>query len=157
MNHYEAQGSRSSGSDRAKFDIDLQYGQAGENWLTWLGTDQAKVEVKTERDTWATTGNAVFEYECRGRKSGIAVTTADFWVHVFRLGDVPAMAIVLPTEDLKDYLRAVHANPAAYGCRLVSGGDDSAAKVILVPIPNLWQIACRTLPFATRGQTTSGT
>jgi len=154
MNHYEAQGSRSSGSDRAKFDIDLQYGQAGENWLTWLGTDQAKVEVKTERDTWATTGNAVFEYECRGRKSGIAVTTADFWVHVFRLGDVPTMAIVLPTEDLKDYLRAVHANPDAYGCRLVSGGDDNAAKVILVPIPNLWQIACRTLPFATRGPST---
>ena len=49
-------------SDRAKFDLDLQYGQAGEKWLAWLGTDQAKVEVKTERDTWATTGNAVFEF-----------------------------------------------------------------------------------------------
>ena len=35
-------------NDRAKFDLDLQYGQQGERWLTWLGTDQAKVEVKTE-------------------------------------------------------------------------------------------------------------
>ena len=153
MNHYEAQGSRSSGSDRAKFDLDLQYGQAGENWLTWLGTDQAKVEVKTERDTWATTGNAVFEYESRGHKSGIAVTTSDFWVHIFRLGDVPTMAIVLPTQDLKDYLKAVYPNPAAYGCALSLGGDNYSSKVILVPIPNLWKIACRTLPFATRGQT----
>ena len=34
-----------------KFDADLQFGQQGERWLMWLGTDQAKVEVKTERDT----------------------------------------------------------------------------------------------------------
>ena len=134
----------------SKFDIDLQYGQAGEKWLTWLGTDQAKVEVKTERDTWATTGNAVFEFRCRGKASGIAVTTSDFWVHIFKLGDHTAMAFILPTQDLRDYLRAVYPNPEAYGCRKVSGGDDDAAEVILVPIPALWEIACRTLPFVTQ-------
>jgi hypothetical protein len=137
-------------NERSKFDLDLQYGQAGENWLRWLGTDQAKVEVKTERDIWATTGNAVFEYESRGNKSGIAVTMSDYWVHIFKLGDVTTMALVLPTEDLKDYLRAAHANPAAYGCALALGGDNYTSKVILVPITNLWQIACRTLPFATK-------
>lgn len=138
--------------ERSKFDLDLQYGQAGENWLRWLGTDQAKVEVKTERDAWATTGNAVFEYECRGKASGIAVTTSDYWVHIFKLGDVTTMALVLPTNDLKEYLRAAYARPEAYGCRITSGGDDNAAKVILVPIPALWQIACRTLPFATKAK-----
>jgi hypothetical protein len=136
--------------ERSKFDIDLQYGQAGEKWLTWLGTDQAKVEVKTERDTWATTGNAVFEFRCRGHKSGIAVTSSDYWVHIFKLGEVTTMALVLPTEDLKDYLRAVYERPEAYGCRITAGGDDNASEVILVPIANLWQITCRTLPFATR-------
>lgn len=136
--------------ERSKFDLDLQYGQAGENWLRWLGTDQAKVEVKTERDTWATTGNAVFEFKCRGKASGIAVTTSDYWVHIFKLGEVTTMALVLPTDDLKDYLRAAYARPEQYNCRKVSGGDDNASEVILVPIPELWKIACRTLPFATR-------
>lgn len=135
--------------ERSKFDLDLQYGQAGENWLRWLGTDQAKVEVKTERDAWATTGNAVFEFKCRGKASGIAVTTSDFWVHIFKLGDVTTMALVLPTNDLKDYLRAAYARPEAYGCRKTLGGDDNASEVILVPIPELWKIACRTLPFVT--------
>ena len=68
-----------------KFDLDLQYGQDGERWLAWLGTDQAKVEVKTERDQWAHTGNAVFEFTSRGKPSGIAVTQADYWVHNFHL------------------------------------------------------------------------
>jgi hypothetical protein len=152
MTHSDNSASRSSGSTRAKFDIDLQYGQEGERWLAWLGTDQAKVEVKTERDTWATTGNAVFEYECRGKASGIAITEADYWVHVFKLGDVPAMCLVLPVQDLKEALRQAIRTPASFGARLVSGGDDSAAKVILMPIPSLWLIACRTLPFAIQGR-----
>jgi len=139
--------SHSSGSSRSKFDIDLQFGEEGERWLTWLGTDQAKVEVKTERDTWATTGNAVFEYECRGKPSGIAVTEADYWLHIFRLGNRNLMAMMYDTIELKDWLRMAYRAPATFGVRLTTGGDDSAAKVILVPIPRLWSIPCHTLPF----------
>ena len=137
-------------NDRAKFDLDLQYGQQGERWLTWLGTDQAKVEVKTERDAWATTGNAVFEYECRGKPSGIAVTQADYWCHILRLGDVPQATYLWRTEDLKTFLRKCVTTQGYAGSRLTTGGDDLASKVILVPIPNLWMIACDTLPFVTR-------
>jgi hypothetical protein len=139
-------------NDRAKFDLDLQYGQQGERWLTWLGTDQAKVEVKTERDAWATTGNAVFEYECRGKPSGIAVTEADYWCHILRLGDVPQATYLWRTEDLKAFLRKCITMPGHAGSRLTSGGDGNASKVILVPVPALWRIASETLPFATRAQ-----
>ena len=135
-------------SDRAKFDLDLQYGQAGEKWLAWLGTDQAKVEVKTERDTWATTGNAVFEYRCRGKASGIAVTTSDFWVHNFMLGGKHCMTYVWPTEDLKTFLRMCHSTTGLHGSRKVSGGDDDASEVILVPISALWRISCHSLPMS---------
>ena len=62
-----------------KFDADLQFGQMGERWLIWLGTDMAKVEVKTERDTWMDTGNAVFEFRSRGKPSGIAYQYLDRW------------------------------------------------------------------------------
>lgn len=133
---------------RSKFDLDLQFGQEGEKWLTWLGTDQAKVEVKTERDSWAITGNVVFEYECRGRKSGIAVTEADYWAHILRLGDNVHALYLWPTDDLKTFLRKCIATQGYAGSRLTTGGDDNASKVILVPIQSLWLVTSATLPFA---------
>ena len=139
-------------SDRAKFDLDLQYGQQGENWLRWLGTDQAKVEVKTERDAWATTGNAVFEFKCRGKPSGIAITTSDYWVHIFKLGDATVLALVIPTLDLREYLREAYKRPESINARITHGGDDNAAEVILVPIPELMKMAFRTLPFTMQGK-----
>ena len=111
-------------SDRAKFDVDLQYGQQGERWLQWLGTDQAKVEVKTERDQWATTGNLVFEYECRGKPSGIAVTQADYWCHILRLGNVAQATYLWPTSELKAFLRTCLTTKGYAGSRAVLGGDD---------------------------------
>ena len=134
----------------AKFDIDLQYGQEGEQWLKILGTDQAKMEVKTERDRWAETGNAVFEYECRSHPSGIAVTTSDYWCHNFMLNDRCCMSYVFNVDDLKQFLRMCIKTPGYAGSRLTIGGDDNASRVILVPITELWRITCNTLPFRTR-------
>lgn len=134
-------------SERSKFDIDLQYGQDGEQWLKILGTDQAKMEVKTERDKWAETGNAVFEYECRGKRSGIAVTTSDYWCHNFMLNGRCCMTMIFAVEDLKTFLRQCIHTKGYAGSRLTIGGDDNASKVILVPITELWRISCNTLPF----------
>jgi hypothetical protein len=137
-------------SDRAKFDIDLQYGQAGERWLTWLGTDQAKVEVKTERDTWATTGNACFEYRCRGKASGIAITTSDYWIHLFKLGETTHMGFIWSVDDLKQFLRICITTKGYVGSRVVQGGDDDQSTVILVPITELWRVSTIGLPISTR-------
>ena len=123
-----------------KFDVDLQYGQEGERWLIWLGTDQAKVEVKTERDKWLETGNAVFEYSSRGKPSGFAVTEADYWLHIFKEKDRTAMAFIFNTIELKTFLRLVYKNPNKYNARLCKGGDDNTSDVILLPIAQLHRI-----------------
>lgn len=124
-----------------RFDVDLQYGQDGERWLLWLGTDQAKVEVKTERDKWFTTGNAIFEFSSRGKPSGFAVTQADYWMHNFFLKDRCKMSFLFEMEDLKDFLRLVYRNPNLYGARVCKGGDDNTSELILVPISQLHKVS----------------
>ena len=123
-----------------KFDVDLQYGQEGERWLTWLGTDQAKVEVKTERDTWAETGNAVFEYASRGKPSGVAVTEADYWLHNFKEKEQTVMCFMFRVLELKEFLRLVFKHPEKYGARICNGGDENTSSVILLPIAQLHRI-----------------
>jgi hypothetical protein len=59
-----------------RFDLDLQYGQVFEQKVADM-LQNKKIEVKTERDKWKSTGNIVIEFESRGRPSGIASTEAD--------------------------------------------------------------------------------
>ena len=40
-----------------KFDLDLEFGQMGEKFVEDLQNGNTKIEVKTERDLWKTTGN----------------------------------------------------------------------------------------------------
>jgi hypothetical protein len=124
-----------------KFDADLQFGQQGERWLMWLGTDQAKVEVKTERETWMTTKNAVFEFRSRGKPSGVSTTEADYWLHIFSERDRAVMAFLFRVLELKEFLRAVYKNPEKYGARVCRGGDDNTSEVILVPVSELHRVA----------------
>jgi len=127
-----------------RFDVDLQYGQQGEQWLMWLGADQAKVEVKTERDKWFTTGNAIFEFRSRGKPSGFTVTQADFWMHNFFLNGRCKHSITFDINDLKDFLRLVYRNPNKYGARLCNGGDDNTSELIVVPMSQLYKAS---LPY----------
>lgn len=131
-----------------KFDLDLKFGQAGEQWLKLLGTPNGiKIEVKTERDQWAKTSNLVFEYACRGKPSGIATTESDFWVQLLSLeGSVVGM-YGWPTVQLKAFLRKVIKNPGAYKARLVDGGDDKASKMVIIPISELHHIPKTKLPI----------
>lgn len=124
-----------------KFDADLQFGQQGERWLMWLGTDQAKVEVKTERETWMATKNAVFEFRSRGKPSGITTTEADYWLHIFSERDRAVMAFLFRVTELKEFLRAVYKDPAKYGARVCNGGDENSSEVILVPVSELHRVA----------------
>lgn len=123
-----------------RFDVDLQYGQQGERWLQWLGTDQAKVEVKSERDKWFETGNAIFEFKSRGKPSGIAVTQSDFWLHIFMQKDTAVMAMLFRTLELKDFLKLVYKNPNLYGARICDGGDDNTSGLMLIPIKELHKV-----------------
>lgn len=123
-----------------KFDADLKFGEQGEKWLLWLGSDGAKVEVKTERDQWAKTGNIVFEFFChrRGIKTGIASTEAEFWVQLLSLDNKIVGGFVWPTDKLKEFLRRVHKAPRAFGARVLRGGDGKYAEMIVIPISQMY-------------------
>ena len=62
--------------DRKKFDIDLCYGKVREKRVANMLQDK-KIEVKSERDMWARTGNIAIEYESYGKPSGISATESD--------------------------------------------------------------------------------
>ena len=49
-----------SKDNRKKFDLDLAYGKVRENMVADMLQDK-KIEVKSERDMWARTGNIALE------------------------------------------------------------------------------------------------
>ena len=49
-----------------KFDLDLEFGRLGEDFVKAFQSENTKVEVKTERDIWKTTGNIAVEIRCNG-------------------------------------------------------------------------------------------
>lgn len=129
-----------------KFDKDLKFGQEGENWLVWLGSNNAKVEVKTERDKWYDTGNIVFEYSCRGKPSGISTTESEWWIHLLSKDNEILSGFIFNVKILKNFLREVYKNPSKFNSKVCKGGDDNAACVIVIPIKELHKIS-RSLPF----------
>jgi hypothetical protein len=119
------------------WDIDLKFGEAGENWILLLGSDKSKIEVKTERDDWARTGNIAIEFQFKGNPSGIAKTTADWWIHLLALGGEVKAAFVLPVPALRQF---VFVNAINKQFRIVTGGDNKDLDLILVPIEMIHHI-----------------
>ena len=66
-----------------KFDLDLKFGQLGEDFVRDMQGGNTKIEVKTERDIWKNTGNIAIEIRYNGVPSGISTTEAELWVHNF--------------------------------------------------------------------------
>jgi len=116
------------GKTERTFDIDLEYGIAGENHVLGLLNGAMKVEVKTDRMAHST-GNLAVEYSSRGLPSGIATTKADYWAFV--IGDNNTV-IFIPTERLKELARVWY--KAGY---IVDGGDQNTSKIILIPIKEI--------------------
>ena len=57
-----------------KFDIDLAFGEKGEEFVKNVLQGNGKIEVKTERDKWEGTGNIAIEIRCNGKLSGLSAT-----------------------------------------------------------------------------------
>ena len=113
------------GKHQSNFDLDLEYGNEGENFVLSLLNGATKVEVKTDRMAHHT-GNIAIEYEFNGKPSGISTTKADYWAFV--LGD-KSLVVFIKTENLKDIARAWFKSGS-----VVSGGDFNSSKMILIPI-----------------------
>jgi len=117
--------------DRKKFDLDLSYGKVREQRVADMLTDK-KIEVKSERDMWAKTGNIAIEYESYGKPSGINATEADYWFHNLCIGkdtfatlvfDVPSLKRIIDNLDYK---------------KSVSGGDNNASRMYLLNLQKLF-------------------
>ena len=112
-----------------RFDLDLAYGQVFEQKVAEI-LGQSKIEVKTEKDKWKTTGNIVIEHESRGKPSGIITTEADYWLHNCAIGDDIVFSVLLKVSTLRKYI-------ARHNPRSVRGGDDMTSKLYLIKLTDL--------------------
>ena len=120
-----------------KFDLDLDFGKVGEKYIEKVFEGDGRIEVKTERDIWATTGNIAIEVRCRGKLSGISTTDAKTWIHLLSIDNVIKGGFICPVKQLKARIKELHDNDEA---RLVMGGDDNASQMVLLPINKLFPI-----------------
>jgi hypothetical protein len=107
------------------FDIDLRYGNEGEQLVLQLLNGGKKIEVKTDRMAHKT-GNVAIEFKCRGRLSGIATSEADYWALVLNENK---LIIFIRTEILRAICRQFYLQGL-----VKVGGDDRASEMIIVPL-----------------------
>ena len=114
-----------------KFDIDLKYGQVREKQVSNIFANK-KIEVKTERDWWAKTGNIALEYECNGKPSGITATKSDYWIHILAKGKKNHCMLVFEVSRLKKIVKEYKDTHT----RMV--GDGGRSKCVILPIKKLF-------------------
>jgi hypothetical protein len=123
-------------ADRKKFDIDLAYGEVREDKIAEMMTNK-KIEVKSEKDMWQKTGNICIEYQSWGKPwgkpSGIEATESDYWFHNLCVGDEEYCTLVFDTTVLRKII-------AANKFRSVSGGDNNASRMYLIPLKKLFDM-----------------
>lgn len=113
------------GHKEKNFDIDLRYGNNGEELVLSLLNGGQKIEVKTDRMSHKT-GNIAVEFRCRGKLSGIATSEADYWAFVLNDGK---LTLFIKTESLRDIARLYYEK--GY---VKQGGDDYASELIILPL-----------------------
>ena len=119
-----------------KFDLDLEFGRLGEDFVEAFQSENTKIEVKTERDMWKTTGNIAIEIRCNGKLSGISVTEAQTWIHLLSYNNKIEGGFIFNTGDLKDRIGELHKNKEV---KVIMGGDNKLSQMVLVPIEKLFK------------------
>ena len=112
------------------FTHDLQFGELSEKKVAEILQNE-KIEVKTERDIWATTGNLFVEIESRGKPSGLATTQAVYWMPVYYYHDRFCFFQMFEVDVFKKIVKRMFKDKIS---RKVWGGDDNTSRGILVPI-----------------------
>lgn len=121
------------------FAYDLEVGQNGENIFADLLTGK-KIEVKTDFQA-SRTGNLYVEFECWGKRSGLATTKADFWVFLIMKQGTNKSSFGL---DEIEIIKFVSTNRLKTICRewlkhneKIKGGDQKTAYGCLIKINDL--------------------
>ena len=118
-----------------KFDLDLKFGQLGEEFVRDMQQGNTMIEVKTERDIWKNTGNIAVEVRCNGVPSGISTTGSSVWVHLLSYNNKIEGGFIFAVDVLKDKIRSLLKEEKA---RLVMGGDFNSSQMVLIPIRELF-------------------
>tara|TARA_R100000734_G_C3317240_1_gene110183 strand:+ start:201 stop:581 length:381 start_codon:yes stop_codon:yes gene_type:complete len=116
------------------FDIDLDFGQVYEQKIKDLFEGDGSIEVKTERDIWADTGNMAIEIRSRGKPSGISITEAKWWVHNFTIDGDIKFSMLFKVDKLRKAVKYMYLNELA---SMIKGGDNNTSDLILAPISTL--------------------
>ena len=117
--------------DRKKFDIDLQWGKVREKNVAKMLQDK-KIEVKSERDIWQSTGNIAIEFESYGKPSGIMATESDYWFHNLCIGDETFCTLVFDVNSLRKIINNLDSK------KIVKGGDHYASRMYLLNLQKLF-------------------
>lgn len=119
-------------SNHKGWDLSLEFGKAGERWLTYLGCPECKVEVKRD-DLWREKGNLFFEYECNGEPSGIAYTKSKWFVVTLNgEGDRIIGAFIFHAENLRKNLGSLVERGVARS--IDKAGDGGRVRGWVVPM-----------------------
>ena len=117
------------------FDLDLKFGKMGEEFVAEVFEGNSKVEVKTERDIWKTTGNIAIEIRCNGKPSGLSTTESTVWVHLLAHNGVIEGGFLFKVDQLKEKIKNLHKQGSL---KMVMGGDDNLSQMALLPIKELF-------------------
>ena len=111
----------------------LEFGEKFEKSVAKILT-LGKVEIKTERDTWKSTGNIAIELSSRGKLSGLNTTKADWWAQVLTKDKKIEGILMFPVEKLKEIVkRSVKRGRG----RMVMGGDSDTSELALIPLDEI--------------------
>ena len=117
------------------FDLDLRFGKLGEDFVKDIQDGNNKIEVKTERDIWKTTGNIAIEMRYKGSPSGISTTESSLWVHLLSYKGVIEGGFMFNVDLLKEKIKKLHKSG---NLKMVMGGDDNMSQMALLPIKELF-------------------
>ena len=117
------------------FDLDLKFGKLGEDFVNDMQVGNKKIEVKTERDIWKTTGNIAVELRYRGNPSGLSTTESSVWVHLLSHNGVIEGGFMFKVDLLKEKIKKLHKSG---DLKIAMGGDDNLSQMALLPIKELF-------------------
>ena len=118
-----------------KFDLDLKFGQLGEDFVRDMQGGNTKIEVKTERDIWKNTGNIAIEIRYNGNPSGISTTGAQLWIHLLNYKGKVEGGFIFDVQILRDKIKRLIKEKKA---KIIMGGDFNASQMVLLPIKELF-------------------
>ena len=120
----------------SKFDIDLEFGNNIESMLQKIMSSKSRIEIKTEVTQWKKWRNLAVEIKYRGKRSGLAVTKADWWLHALYCEEVEdvVFSIFMPTIRFKKLVKDM---VKAGLVKRKMGGDDKESELLLIPIDQI--------------------